>query len=72
MLKIIKLKNKFVKKLKRFSKEFFCDHDGRKIKFYPESENTYWHEGKNSGKHEGIVLVGCCKCRKVWLQDFME
>ena len=56
----------------RILKKIFCKHDGRIISFYPDTENTSWRNGKHSGKHPGIIFKGCLKCRKVWIEDYME
>jgi hypothetical protein len=61
------------KKIMRRIKKIFCKHDKRIISFYPDSNDTYWHnvQNKNSGgKHETIVINGCLKCGKMWMEDY--
>jgi len=54
-------------------RKYRCKHE-KVIKMFPDKVKWYSScdgEEKHRGYHDGIVILGCLRCGKLWLRDFM-
>ena len=62
------MKYKIIKKINKLTNYIFCEHT-HTFSFYPEE--VWWsYKGETKGKHSNIVINGCCRCGKLWGEDY--